>query len=126
MGYATTRGIAKNAGAAFSIFLFVSHADAVIEQALRDAQNILWRNLPPTQSQSDEAVVRALRDIVRSARVKSVLERGSDTALVFVLRATNKVLADESETPREIIARLWNILDEPELNRALGIPRTRT
>jgi hypothetical protein len=49
--------------------------DAVIEQALRDAQNILWRNLPPTQSQSDEAVVRALRDIVRSARVKSVLER---------------------------------------------------
>jgi hypothetical protein len=22
--------------------------DAVIEQALRDAQNILWRNLPPT------------------------------------------------------------------------------
>jgi hypothetical protein len=100
--------------------------DAVIEQALRDAQNILWRNLPPTQSQSDEAVVRALRDIVRSARVKSVLERGSDTALVFVLRATNKVLADESETPREIIARLWNILDEPELNRALGIPRTRT
>ena len=124
--YATTCGIAKNAGAAFSIFLFVSHADAVIEQALRDAQNILWRNLPPTQSQSDEAVVRALRDIVRSARVKSVLERGSDTALVFVLRATNKVLADESETPREIIARLWNILDEPELNRALGIPRTRT
>jgi hypothetical protein len=96
--------------------------DAVIEQALRDAQNILWRNLPPTQSQSDEAVVRALRDIVRSARLKSVLERGSDTEL----RATNKVLADESETPREIIARLWNILDEPELNRALGIPRTRT
>ena len=87
--------------------------DAVIEQALRDAQNILWRNLPPTQSQSDEAVVRALRDIVRSARVKSVLERGSDTALVFVLRATNKVLADESETPSEIIARLRNILDEP-------------
>ena len=97
--------------------------DAEIEQALRDAQNILWSNLPPTQSQSDEAVVRALRDIVRSARVKSVLERGSDTALVFVLRATNKVLADESQTPREIIARLWNILDEPELNRALGIPQ---
>jgi hypothetical protein len=56
--------------------------DAVIEQVLRDAQNILWRNLPPTHNQSDEAVVRALRDIVRSARVKSVLERGSDTALV--------------------------------------------
>ena len=90
---------------------------------LRDAQNILWRNLPPTQSQPDEAVVRALRDIVRSARVKSVLERGSDTALVFVLRATNKVLADESQTPREIITSLWNILDEPELDRALGIPQ---
>jgi hypothetical protein len=97
--------------------------DAVIEQALRDAQNILWSNLPSTQLQSDEAVVRALRDIVRSARVKSVLERGSDTALVFVLRATKTVLADESQTPREIIAGLWNILDEPELNRALGIPQ---
>jgi hypothetical protein len=55
--------------------------------------------------------------------VKSVLERGSDTALVFVLRATKTVLADESQTPREIIAGLWNILDEPELNRALGIPQ---
>jgi hypothetical protein len=91
--------------------------DAVIEQALRDAQNILWRNLPPTQSQSDEAVVRALRDIVRSARVKSVLERGSDTALVFVLRATNKVLADESETPREIIARV--VIVDAERSRRL-------
>ena len=57
--------------------------------------------------------------------MKSVLERGSDTALVFVLRATKTVLADESQTPREIIAGLWNILDEPELNRALGIQNSR-
>ncbi len=38
-------------------------------------------------------------------------------------RLSGLVLADESQTPREIIARLWNILDEPELNRALGIPQ---
>jgi hypothetical protein len=79
--------------------------------------------LAPDERSLHEAIVRALRDIVRSARVKSVLERGGDTALVFVLRATNKVLADESQTPREIITRLWNILDEPELHRALGIPQ---
>ncbi len=62
-----------------------------------------------------------------SARVAASVSRVAIAldccALVFVLRATNTVLADESQTPREIIAHLWNILDEPELNRALGIPQ---
>ena len=93
----------------------------IIENALRDAQDILWNNLPPTRNLSDEAAVSAVRDIVRSPAIKSVLERGSDTAFSFVLRAVHAVLADGLQTDRDTIRRLWPILDHPEVNRALGV-----
>ena len=47
------------------------------------------------------------------------LERGSDTALCFVLRAVKRILSEENQ-PNTTISRLWEVLDEPELNRALG------
>jgi hypothetical protein len=49
-----------------------------------------------------------------------VLERGHDTAFCFVLRAVNRVLSDDDQPDRTTINRLWDVLDEPELNRALG------
>jgi hypothetical protein len=51
--------------------------------------------------------------------VHQALERGNDTALCFVLRAVNRILSDEDQ-PNTTISRLWDVLDEPELNRALG------
>jgi hypothetical protein len=72
---------------------------------------------------SDETSARVAASVSRVAASVSRVAIALDCALVFVLRATNTVLADESQTPREIIAHLWNILDEPELNRALGIPQ---
>jgi hypothetical protein len=53
-----------------------------------------------------------------------VLERGNDTALCFVLRAVNRILSDEDQPDRVTISRLWEVLDEPELKRALGIEQT--
>ena len=47
------------------------------------------------------------------------LERGNDTALCFVLRAVKRILSEENQ-PNTTISRLWEVLDEPELNRALG------
>jgi hypothetical protein len=35
-----------------------------------------------------------------------------------VLRAVNRILSDEDQ-PNTTINRLWDILDQPELNRAL-------
>ena len=54
-------------------------------------------------------------------KCQQVLERGNDTALCFVLRAVNRILSDKDQPDRVTISRLWEVLDEPELNRALGI-----
>jgi hypothetical protein len=40
------------------------------------------------------------------------------TALCFVLRAVNRILSDKDQPDRVTISRLWEVLDEPELNRA--------
>src|SRR6516165_10457857 len=42
---------------------------------------------------------------------------GNDTALCFVLRAVNCILSDEDQ-PNTTINRLWDVLDQPELNSA--------
>jgi hypothetical protein len=49
------------------------------------------------------------------------LERGNDTALCFVLRAVNRILSNDDQPDRAKINRLWDVLDEPEFNRALGV-----
>jgi hypothetical protein len=40
-----------------------------------------------------------------------------------VLRAVEFVLADQFRADREIIDHLWDVLDDPHLNKALGLPQ---
>jgi hypothetical protein len=40
-----------------------------------------------------------------------------------VLRAVEFVLADQFRADREIIDHLWDVLDDPQLNKALGLPQ---
>ena len=94
--------------------------DRLIERTLRDAQGILSANLPPAKNLPDDQAVQSLRAIVRSPQVREVLERGHDTALCFVLRAVNRILSDDGQPDRMTINRLWDVLDDLELNRALG------
>jgi len=96
----------------------------VIKRTLRDAQGILWANLPPASNLPDAQAVKTLRSLVLTPQGQQVLERGSDTALCFVLRAVNRILSDEDQPDRVTISRLWEVLDEPELKRALGIEQT--
>jgi hypothetical protein len=98
--------------------------DLVIKRTLRDAQGILWANLPPASNLPDAQGVKTLRSLVRTPQGQQVLERSSDTALCFVLRAVNRILSDEDQPDRVTISRLWEVLDEPELKRALGIEQT--
>ena len=93
--------------------------DLVIKRTLRDAQGILWANLPPASNLPDAQAVKSLRALIRTPQGQQVLERGNDTALCFVLRAVNRILSDEGQ-PNTTINRLWDVLDEAELNRALG------
>ena len=85
--------------------------DLVIKRTLREAQS----NLPDAQA------VKSLRALVRTPQVHQALERGNDTALCFVLRAVNRILSDDHQQDGTTINRLWDVLDEPELNRVLGI-----
>jgi hypothetical protein len=102
-------------------FLFMN--ERVIVDAIKVAQNLLWRNLPPTQNLPDATTLARVCDLVRSPSVQSALGRSSDTFLAFVLRAVEHVVADQSRTDRETISRLWDVLDDPHLNRALGLPQ---
>ena len=92
--------------------------DLVIKRTLREAQGILWANLPPASNFPDAQAVNSLRALVRTPQVHQALERDNDTALCFVLRAVNRILSDEDQ-PNTTINRLWNVLDQPELNSAL-------
>ena len=90
----------------------------VIKRTLREAQGILWANLPPASNLPDAQAVKSLRALVRAPQVHQALERGNDTTLCFVLRAVNRILSDEDQ-PNTTINQLWDVLDQPELNRAL-------
>jgi len=94
--------------------------DRLIERSFRDIQSILRANLPPAKNLPDNQAVQSLRAIVRSPQVRELLERGNDTALCFVLRAVNRILFEDGQPDRMTINRLWDVLDEPEFNRALG------
>ncbi len=88
------------------------NSDRVIESAIRAAKNLLWQNLPPTHT---------LRELVHSPPIQSALQCGNDTFFAFVLREVQFVIADRSLTDRQILARLWDVLDARHLNQALGI-----
>jgi len=90
--------------------------DRVIADAIKAAQRLLWHryDLP------DAMKVVRLREFVRSPAVQSALQRSSDMLLPFTLRAVELVIADQSQTDREMIRRLWEILNDPHLIQAVG------
>jgi hypothetical protein len=98
------------------------NSERVIVDAIKVAQDLLCQNLPPTHNLTDAATVLRFRELILSPAVRSALERSSDTLLAFALRAVERVLSDQSRTHRDTINRLWDILDDPHLNQALGLP----
>jgi hypothetical protein len=100
-------------------------SERIIVDALKMAQNLLCQNLSAAQNLSDAAAVMRFRELVRSQAVWPALERSSDTLFAFALRAVERVISDQSRTNREMINRLWEVLDEPHLNLALGTPHNR-
>jgi len=96
------------------------HSDRVIADAIKAAQRLLWHryDLP------DAMKVVQLRKLVRSPTVQSALQRSSDTLLPSTLRAVELMIADQSRTDREMIRRLWHILNNPDLIQAVGPPNS--
>src|SRR6266487_3906748 len=75
----------------------------------------------PHPHPSRRATVARVRELVNSPSIQSALQCGSDTFFAFVLREVQFVIADRSLTGRQILARLWDVLDARHLNQALGI-----
>jgi hypothetical protein len=100
-------------------------SERIIVEAIKVAQELLCQNLPAVQKLSDAALVMRLRELVRSQTARSVLECSSDTLFAFALRAVELVISDQSRTDREMIDRLWEVLNDPHLNEALGNPHNR-
>ena len=95
------------------------HSDRVIADTIKAAQRLLWHryDLP------DAMKVVRLRKLVRSPTVQSALQRSSDTLLPSTLRAVELVIADQL-TDREMIRRVWHILNNPDLIQAVGPPNS--
>ena len=100
-------------------------SDRVIVDAIKVAQDLLCQNLPPAHNLTDAATVMRFRELVRSQATRSALERSNDTLFAFALRAVERVISDHSQTNRETINRLWEVLDDPHLNQSLGNPHRR-
>ena len=100
-------------------------SERIIVDAVKVAQNLLNQNLPPAHNLTDAATVLRFRELVRSQAIRSALERSSDTLFAFALRGVERVTSDHSQTNRETINRLWEVLDDPYLNQALGNPHNR-
>jgi hypothetical protein len=98
-------------------------SDRIIVEAVKVAQGLLCQNLPAVHTLSDAALVMRFRELVRSQAVRSAWERSSDTLFAFALRAVEQVISDPSRTNRDMINRLWDVLDDPHLSEALGSPR---
>lgn len=100
-------------------------SDRIIVEAIKAAQDLLSQNLPPAHNLTDAATVMRFRELIRSQAIRSALERGSDTLFAFALRAVERVTSDHSQANRQTINRLWEVLDDPHLNKALGNPPNR-
>src|SRR5258705_13981405 len=94
-----------------------------IERAIRDAQNVLWDSVPPTEDLTEEGAVGAIRAIVSTPRVQIALETASDTVLVFVLRSVNRIVSDHSIQAGESLSELWRVLADPDLYSLLGVAK---
>jgi hypothetical protein len=93
--------------------------DDVIEFLARKIDEVLRDNLAPASQLSDEIAVRTIRSLVGASTAQMALERGSDTARAFVVRAINRIVSDGNVPPRETLNRLRSVLD------ALDVPGAR-
>ena len=97
-------------------------SDRLIVEALKVAQVLLCQHLAPKHNLTDAATVLRLREVIGSPSIRSALERSSDALTTFALRAVQRVLLDRSLSHRETINRLWDVLNDAHLNKALGLP----
>jgi hypothetical protein len=94
--------------------------DDLAERIVRDIRDLLLANITPTGNLSDDRTADRIRSIVGGPELRRALEQANDTALCFAVREIRRVLSDKPQS-RALLNRLWEIMDRPEINQALGI-----
>src|ERR671936_30842 len=91
--------------------------DSVIETTLSQVQNLVIKN---PGAIADPEVVSRVRGYISRPSVQDAMQRANDTLMLFALRTLNYLLADRSVSPHQTVNRLRDVMDDPELNRALN------
>jgi hypothetical protein len=95
----------------------------ILESAIRQARKLLRENLPPGHRLSDAETMLRLRALIAAGSVRWALQR-SDSYFAFVLRGVQLLVVDQTRTEREIMREFWSLLDNADLDRALGVAQT--
>ena len=85
--------------------------DAIIQQALKDVNDLLVANTMPARSLSDERLVICLSAVLGKESVRQALEKANDTAPCFALREVKHVL-NQRKRAKAKIDRLWRIMKQ--------------
>jgi hypothetical protein len=88
--------------------------DDIVEFLIRKVEEVLRDNTAFPQA-SDEIAVKTIRSLMGAADSRLALERGSDRASAFVLRAINLMISDNSLSARETLSRARTIMGELKL-----------
>jgi hypothetical protein len=101
--------------------------DHLIHFLIRQTQGVLRDNLAGvSRAVPSHIAVNTVRALIHAPAAQTAPEKGSDTVRAFALRSVSYVLRDDRQPPRVILDRLRNVLDDANLNRALGEgPRLR-
>jgi hypothetical protein len=70
---------------------------------------------------SDRAIIDAA-NVAQNFIETKFIPRHNLSGPAFALRAVERVLCDHLRPHRETLNLLWDVLDDPHLNRALGSP----
>jgi hypothetical protein len=96
----------------------------VIARTLKEIENLLWVNLAGRHPISDGRTVECLRALINAPVVQQAIDRGSDTAACFSLRAVNRIVQSGLGS-RATFDRLWSLMDDPDIVQALSEERNR-
>jgi hypothetical protein len=93
--------------------------ESVIEATLRQVRHILINN-PSSNGIADAEVLSRLRGYIARPSVQDAMQRANDTLILFALRAVNHLLVDQSTSPRLMVNRVREVMDDSELTRILA------
>jgi hypothetical protein len=91
--------------------------DFMIEFLAHKVGDLLRSNVPPGAQVSDEIAIDTIRSLFATPSAQAALERGSDKARAFAVRAINRVISDIALPTRETLNRLQSIMDELDAKR---------